>query len=179
LTNISSIAAADLGLHQLGMTLEATLGVAGPGAQSHTLTRTGGSFASDQMCVYFAGQDVTAGTLVGISLHGSGVPTDILEETATPPPVSGLQLDAFPNPFNPSTTLRYYLPEAANIRMVVYDLAGRQLRVLDTGTHLEAGWHQLSWDGRDNTGRRLASGIYLVRLDIGSMSTSRRVVLLK
>ena len=116
---------------------------------------------------------------LGISLHGAGVPTDILEEITAPPPASGLQLTAFPNPFNPSTTLRYYLPEAANIRMAVYDLAGRQVRILEVGIHREAGWHLLQWNGRDGAGNRLASGIYLIRLSMGSESTSRRVVLLK
>jgi len=131
-----------------------------------------------QICVYFAGQDLAAGTLVGVSLHGAGVPTDALDE-ATAPPVSGLRLTSFPNPFNPSTTLRYHLPEAADINLSVYDLAGRQVRVLETGFHRTAGWHELQWDGRDRTGSRLASGIYLVRLNTGKRSTSLRVVLLK
>jgi len=68
-----------------------------------------------------------------------------------------------PNPFNPSTTLRFDLPVAGSARLAVYDIAGRLVRVLVDG-ELPAGSHEASWDGRDSGGRGMASGSYFARL---------------
>jgi hypothetical protein len=71
-----------------------------------------------------------------------------------------------PNPFNPRTTIRFDLPAAGPIRLVVYDLAGRLVRVLVEG-EMPAGNHEAVWDGRDASGRSAPSGSYLARLIAG------------
>ncbi len=68
-----------------------------------------------------------------------------------------------PNPFNPSTLIRFELAVAGPARLSVYDLRGRRLRVLSDGP-MEAGDHAVEWDGRDETGRALPSGVYFARL---------------
>jgi hypothetical protein len=68
-----------------------------------------------------------------------------------------------PNPFNPQTTISYELPKPGRVVLSVFDLAGRCVRLL-VDTELGAGRHEVTWDGRDATGQRLASGSYLARL---------------
>ncbi len=79
-------------------------------------------------------------------------------------PAAFTVLPPFPNPFNPVTTIRLYVAPGADRRLDVgvYDLRGRRVRQLFTGA-AETGWRELSWDGSDDAGRRLASGVYFVR----------------
>jgi M6 family metalloprotease-like protein len=83
-----------------------------------------------------------------------------------------------PNPFNPSTAIRFVLPERANVNLAVYDVSGRLVRTLASET-LPAGRHERVWDGRDDAGARAGSGVYLCRLDAGSKVASVKVLLLK
>ncbi len=81
-----------------------------------------------------------------------------------------------PNPFNPTTSLRYRLPAAGWARLAVYDAAGRLVRVLVDGAQT-AGEHQVSWDGRDADGRELPSGLYLCDLQADGQSVVRKLLL--
>ncbi len=84
----------------------------------------------------------------------------------------------FPNPFNPNTSLRYELPIATNVVLVVYDILGREvIRLVDE--HNEAGYHQVIWQGQDRFGRGLASGVYIYRLVTSQYTRSRKMLLLK
>jgi hypothetical protein len=79
----------------------------------------------------------------------------------------------FPNPFNPSTTIRYALPEAAQVRLEVYTLTGQRVAVLASGEQ-RAGWHTASFDGS-----ALASGVYIYRLQAGGFVQTRKLMLIK
>ena len=79
----------------------------------------------------------------------------------------------YPNPFNPSTVIRFGLPEAADVRLEVFDLAGRRVGVLANETRA-AGWHTVTFDGS-----ALSSGVYMYRLRAGDFVQSRKLVLLK
>ena len=81
--------------------------------------------------------------------------------------------DNFPNPFNPSTSLRFSMPSAAYITLSIYDLTGRQIEVL-ISDFLPAGNHQLVWKAENQ-----ASGVYLVRLESEAETQIRRMTLLK
>jgi len=81
--------------------------------------------------------------------------------------------DAFPNPFNPSTTLAFTLPAAGTVRLDVYDVTGRRVRRLLDGP-AAAGRNEVVWDGRDDAGRALASGAYLARLTAPRAAPSTR-----
>ena len=83
-----------------------------------------------------------------------------------------------PNPFNPSTAIGYQLPEAGRVRLVVYNLLGQEVRVL-VDERMEAGSFTATWDGADASGRRVASGVYLYRMQAGRFSDTRRMLLLK
>jgi hypothetical protein len=84
-----------------------------------------------------------------------------------------------PNPFNPTTSIRYSVAsDGAKVAMHIYDVAGRRVAtVLDRTS--QAGDHIVSWDGRDDGGRLVASGIYFCRLSVDAWSASRKMVLLK
>jgi hypothetical protein len=92
---------------------------------------------------------------------------------AGPTPSAAAPLAAFPNPFNPKTTLRFALAAPARVDLAIYDARGRLVRRLAAG-ELPAGQHSLDWDGRDESGRALASGIYLARLLQGGRPAEER-----
>ncbi|HEX6790338.1 MAG TPA: FlgD immunoglobulin-like domain containing protein [Candidatus Krumholzibacteria bacterium] len=83
-----------------------------------------------------------------------------------------------PNPFNPTTAIRFSLASKENVTLAVYDIAGRLVRSLVNGTR-EVGSHEMTWDGRDNAGASVSSGVYFYRLDAGKFSQTRKMVLLK
>jgi choice-of-anchor B domain-containing protein len=94
-------------------------------------------------------------------------------------PAAGPALDpGFPNPFGSSTTLSYRLRRAADVSLTVHDAAGRRIRALHVGAD-GAGTHTLVWDGNDDAGRSVASGVYFVRLRAGALDRVRKVVRLR
>ncbi|RMI09492.1 MAG: T9SS C-terminal target domain-containing protein [Calditrichaeota bacterium] len=85
----------------------------------------------------------------------------------------------YPNPFNPSTTIAFSLPHASRITLQVFDITGRKIRTLMSG-QLPAGTHQVEWDGRDDAGQLVGSGVYFYQLQTGEGFTQvKRMVLLK
>lgn len=85
------------------------------------------------------------------------------------------QLDNFPNPFNPATQIRYTLPRAEKVKLEVFNLIGQQVATL-VDEYQEAGRHVVEFDARQ---ARLASGVYLYRLQAGNTSMVKRLLLLK
>jgi len=84
-----------------------------------------------------------------------------------------------PNPFNPSTTIRFEIdaPVApAEVDLAVYSLRGKRVRTLVSGA-LEAGTHAVYWDGTDDGGISLPSGVYLYRIDVGSATSTRKMLM--
>lgn len=94
----------------------------------------------------------------------------------------GVRLAAQPNPFNPTTSISFMNPDEGRIRLAIYDVSGRLVRILADG-ELPAGRAHVSWDGRDDEGRSLASGVYFARLTgragERSLSGMGKLVLLK
>jgi hypothetical protein len=85
---------------------------------------------------------------------------------------------ARPNPFNPTTTIAYSLALAGDAELVVYDVTGRRVRTLVDG-FVTAGDHEVRWDGRDDGGEVVSSGVYFYRLRAGDVVETQRMVLLK
>ena len=83
-----------------------------------------------------------------------------------------------PNPFNSQTVLSYFMPEPGPVRMEILTLTGQRVAVLSQGQQ-RAGYHRLSWDGRDDEGRLLATGVYLYRLVTTKGVLTRKLVLLR
>jgi FlgD Ig-like domain len=94
---------------------------------------------------------------------------------AVPP---GRLLPAVPNPFNPQTVVQFDLGRDGYTELEVFDMSGRRVRIL-VCEFLKAGEHNATWDGRDERGQRLASGVYLLRLQGIDYVQTRRVALIK
>jgi hypothetical protein len=89
----------------------------------------------------------------------------------------------YPNPFNPATKIEYRLPETGpggktEVSVVVYDVRGAKVRVLVSGTE-SAGKHVVEWDGRNDAGQAVGSGVYFYRMTTTNFAHSRKMVLLK
>ena len=84
----------------------------------------------------------------------------------------------YPNPFNPDTRIRLDLPATATGRLDVYDLEGRLVKTLYSGS-LTAGRYEYSWNSTDNTGRHVASGLYFCRFSSPQFTATQKMMLVK
>lgn len=83
-----------------------------------------------------------------------------------------------PNPFNPTTNIRFSTPKSGAVRLEIFNSAGKLVRTLVAG-NLPAGTHTVSWDAMDDAGARVASGVYLYTLKAGEVTLQRKLVLMK
>ena len=83
-----------------------------------------------------------------------------------------------PNPFNPITTLQYDLPEDVNVKIMIYDLMGREVKTL-VNNQLSAGYKSVSWNAKNNLGQPVSAGMYLYRISAGDFQSVKKMVLLK
>ncbi len=84
----------------------------------------------------------------------------------------------YPNPFNPSTKMNYSIPRDGMVSLVVYNVLGQQVRTL-VNAPMTAGQYSITWDGRNNAGSVLSSGVYFYRLQSGAMAIVKKMLLLK
>lgn len=102
-----------------------------------------------------------------------------VEGTAAPETALGFKLGAaYPNPFNPRTVVPLHMDEQAEIQLEILTPDGRRVKLLHEGP-LNAGAHEFVWDGRDERGRPMASGVYLARSWGSRGGGSQRLVLMK
>jgi len=87
-------------------------------------------------------------------------------------------LQNYPNPFNMETTIEFHLPVKTTLELSVYDLKGQKLTKL-LHTNMSAGYHKIYWDGKDNRGRYVASGVYFYRLKSNSFIKTRKMLLIR
>ena len=87
-------------------------------------------------------------------------------------------LVSYPNPFNPRTTLRLHLTEAAEVSLIIYNAKGQVVRRL-VERHLPAGDHRFEWSARDDDGRVVSGGVYIAQVVAGSFRAQQKLVLLK
>lgn len=84
----------------------------------------------------------------------------------------------YPNPFNPSTTIEYTLPQRTTVKLDVFNVLGQKIQTL-VNTEQPAGTYQVLWDGTDTDGRRVATGMYLYRLKTDEFIMSKKMMMLK
>ncbi len=108
----------------------------------------------------------------------TAVGDDEEEEEETPVYATGLEQN-YPNPFNGVTNIAYTLAEAGVVDLRIYDTAGRLIRTLETGTSRPSGRHVTAWNGRDNSGRAVTSGVYFAKISTGKFRQTRKMVYLR
>ena len=84
----------------------------------------------------------------------------------------------FPNPFNPSTTIRYAIPIDANVKLAIYDVLGRETRVLQDGRQ-SAGVYSAAWDARDTKNQLAPSGVYVYRLTANYLASTKKMMVVR
>jgi hypothetical protein len=84
----------------------------------------------------------------------------------------------FPNPFNPDTAIPFAVPTASRVRLEVYNILGQKIRTLASGP-MDAGFHTLVWNGRDDIGRSVGAGLYFYLLEAGKQRQTRKMLLVK
>jgi hypothetical protein len=93
-------------------------------------------------------------------------------------PTSFTLAQNYPNPFNPETRIEFSLPQAADVRVEVFNMLGQSVKVL-VDEHLSAGTKEISWDGTNEEGKNVASGMYLYRVSTDRFSDTKKMVLLR
>jgi len=84
----------------------------------------------------------------------------------------------FPNPFNPTTTLAFSLKDGGNVNLTIYDVAGRRVREL-VNERRDRGAYKVTWDGQNDSGGIVASGVYFYKLIAGSFTDTKKMTILK
>jgi predicted lipoprotein with Yx(FWY)xxD motif len=105
-------------------------------------------------------------------------PDDVIGTDTPKTPEATYLAQNYPNPFNPTTRIEFGLRESARVSLRIYDVAGRLVRVVSE-ERLSPGRYARMWDGKDTRGVSVASGIYFYRLDAGTFTQTRKMVLLK
>jgi len=140
-------------------------------------TVVGGTLAPGPAELWVRGRDAAGnwGNASRFTVQVNGTTTDA--PGAAPIAVFSLAQNS-PNPFNPTTAIRFSLAGESPVELAVYDIAGRHVRQL-VGATLAAGFHDAAWDGRDDRGVPVASGLYFYRLVTPERTAVRKMVLLK
>ena len=84
----------------------------------------------------------------------------------------------YPNPFNPTTTIRFGLPERSPVKLVIYNIAGQRVATL-VNREMSAGYHQVQWNGKNRNGQQAASGVYIYRLTAGKQQFVKKMLLVR
>ena len=93
-------------------------------------------------------------------------------------PVSYTLQQNYPNPFNPVTTLRYDLPDEGHVRIMIYDLMGREVRTL-VDIYQKAGYRSVQWNATNDAGSPVSAGMYIYTMQAGEFRRAHKMVLLK
>ncbi len=124
--------------------------------------------------------DVDSETLIEIKPDGKSADLDkALEDTPFEALPDGFELKQnHPNPFNPTTRISFAIPEAEHVSLQIFNVDGRKVKTLVDGD-LAAGEHTYEWDSTDDSGHRVATGIYLYRLTAGDVTATKKMTLIK
>jgi hypothetical protein len=93
-------------------------------------------------------------------------------------PYSYALYENFPNPFNPETQIRFELAATQDVKLAIYDILGRRVRFL-TNQSFGPGFHVVNWDGMNDMGERVASGVYVYRIKAGNFISHRKMLMVQ
>ncbi len=139
---------------------------------------------TDQVQFRYVACDLNLPTLVEAAIDDFSIEVFVGQATAAPGDGDAPARPLFvlgqnhPNPFNPQTTISFMVPDAGPVQLTVFGVDGRKVATL-LQRPLSAGTHEVTWNGRDDDGRQMASGTYVYRLQAGQYVAMRRMVLVK
>ncbi len=142
--------------------------------QGNTSTETNYTFVDAQV----VSGETYVYKLESVSLNGLRVDERVVEVTVKTPTEYAL-FNNYPNPFNPSTTIKFQLPESQQVTLTVYDAQGRVVKELLSNAVQDMGEHSITWNALDNNGNRVASGMYFYRFSAGKFVKMGKMILLK
>ena len=93
-------------------------------------------------------------------------------------PVEFALHENYPNPFNPTTTLRFDLPQVSSITLIIYNMLGQKVKTFNMQS-TPAGYHSVTWDATNDLGEQVGAGVYLYQLQAKDFVKARKMVLLK
>ena len=111
-----------------------------------------------------------------VMLNETSQPLGAVEIAAVPSEFA-LALN-YPNPFNPSTTIKYQIANDANVNLDIWNLQGQKIRTL-VGKEQKSGYYSVVWDGRNEAGQTVSSGLYLYRVQAGSFVATHKMLMIK
>jgi hypothetical protein len=111
-------------------------------------------------------------------IFSTGVTTSVMEDNNLKALTDYKLMQNFPNPFNPSTTIRYTITSPENISIKIYDVGGQLIKEINED-HTQAGEYNIIWDGKNNFGERVSSGTYFYQLSVGGYVEAKKMILLK
>lgn len=114
-------------------------------------------------------------TILNIPLVRTNVAND--DNTQSPEPTD-FGIANFPNPFNPTTTISFITPQAGTAKLTVFNIKGQRVNMLYNGL-LSKGYHSIIWNGLDDRGTAVSSGVYFVRVEMNGMSQTHKMILIK
>lgn len=123
----------------------------------------------------------TSWDIVMQQVNRNGVVGEVVtsvQDLSGPGPEDYVLFQNYPNPFNPETQIRFVLRESGSVSLKIYDLSGREVVTL-VNEVLPLGEHKITWDGRDQSNKLVASGIYFYRLQINEFSAVRKMVFIR
>ena len=130
------------------------------------VTDSNGDKATDIHSVNVGGGFAKAASKEGPGIAAVQIPDDFVLQSN------------YPNPFNPSTAIRFGLPQEANVTVNVYSVTGEKVKTLVNGSY-PAGYHTVQWDGRNETGVKTAAGVYVYELKAGGKRLVKKMILTK
>ncbi|GEM_PF-3192928 len=149
-----------------------------PEAEQYALTITGLLVSGEQIeghdCVHPVGRDANGSDAAGPVADGGSDKARPLVDAAEGVTIRG----NYPNPFNPTTGISFYLPEASRVTLDIYNSAGQRIITL-ADQYYAAGDHTVAWDGRSTSGRHVYSGVYFCRIRTGATTVTKKMVLLR
>ena len=107
-----------------------------------------------------------------------GVTVSNVNSDITPEPLGFMLYENYPNPFNPETTIKFDIVNDESVELVVFDLNGRKVKTL-INTTLSAVTHEAKWQGRNDSGRDVVSGVYLYQLRVDDRITLKKMTLVR
>lgn len=118
----------------------------------------------------------------GVSVHRLGDKATVtsVDEKYNKQVVDGFGLVSnYPNPFNPSTTIEFNMPEQSKVKVEVFDILGNKVSTLIDNQELSAGQKRIVWNGKNDNGSQMVSGVYIYRITSGKFNVSKKMMLLK